>query len=185
MEAFHYPDEDLLVVTDHGSSLRRHCWEQYHFEVTTGPPLTEDVKGERKKRKQERMRALRLRRAVEESTAPRGTKRRPPQARRELFTCVDAKELGHFTAENSLVVYRTSRIPKAGNGLVANDELVAGDVVTRYEGQLYIEKPLILNMLSRSRHHLVQDALMSSGHQCPAEASAASSTRRPDQTSYA
>lgn len=108
-------------------SLRKHCKRAHQQSITTkGPPLSAE---DRKRRHRECVAQYRLK------TAP--SKKRKTRAKKPLrntYDYKDAEQNGVYGCRNPILAYCESKIPEAGNGIFALEELIPGDIVTWVAG---------------------------------------------------
>ncbi len=112
-------------------SLKKHCKDRHHGMKIRGriQPLTIEEKKERKRKYDADYREAHAKRK-------RSAKSKHP---REPYDFDDADARGVHGAEEPLVYYAKSKIPDAGNGVFANEDLKIRDIVTWYAGELSLE----------------------------------------------
>ncbi|KAG9403375.1 hypothetical protein AC1031_006021 [Aphanomyces cochlioides] len=109
-------------------SLRTHCYRKHN--ITVLKTAKQSFEGRRRKGK-EKLKAKR----IAERKKKQETRQLMEQSRRSR-TVHDAAAHGVHMCEKPIVEYRQSKIPDAGKGIFAVENLFEGDIVTKYEGKI-------------------------------------------------
>ncbi|CAK4610893.1 unnamed protein product [Aphanomyces euteiches] len=116
------------------NSMRMHCLRKHKMRVRFTPIVPEEVKKanekSRRARAQDKRKAVRLLISFFKATPPR-----------QLFSLRDARKRGCYGATKPIVVTGPSKIERAGAGVFACVDLLPGDVVTTYDGQVVLQVP--------------------------------------------
>ncbi len=115
--------------------LKYHTKNSHGFKVTTCLKLTVEQKRERNRTYVAKHR---------EKTRPRKSKRiKKKITLHPRYDSEDAQCRGTFGCDAPLIEYRASKIPDAGNGIFATEDLYPGDVVTIFAGPRVTASPTI------------------------------------------
>ncbi|KAG9408901.1 hypothetical protein AC1031_020813 [Aphanomyces cochlioides] len=124
----------LLLQDDDGQYTCPDCGARYKMRVRFTPVVPDEVKKanerSRRARAQDKRKAVRLLISLFKATPPR-----------RLFSLRDARQRGCYGAARPIVVTGPSKIERAGAGMFACVDLLAGDVVTTYDGEVVFQVP--------------------------------------------
>ncbi|CAK4696762.1 unnamed protein product [Aphanomyces euteiches] len=109
-------------------SLRAHCYRKHNITVLKSAKQSFE---ERRRKGKENLKAKRIadRKKKQET-------RQLMEQSRQSRTVYHAAAHGVHMCEKPIVEYRQSKIPNAGKGVFAVENLFEGDIVTKYEGKI-------------------------------------------------